>query len=102
MRPAPRSRLVLASRLLAALGDEFLGETALPGLPKARTYPAFHGLRFLDDEVVVLDPSHECLAGLESERLANRSRNHYSPLDPELDIGMQSGKCHLSYFRVIK
>ena len=90
MRPAPRSRPALAARLLTALGDQLLGETAISGLAESRTYPTLHGLRLLDDETVILDPSHERVAGLEFERLANRSGNHYPSLGSELDFSMQS------------
>ena len=101
MRPARRSRPAVASRLLAALGDQLLGETAISGLAESRTYPTLHGLRFLDDETVVLDPSHERVTGLESDRLANRSGNYHSPLGSELDFGVQLRECHYSCARVI-
>ena len=86
--PAGRVGSRLRLRFLTAFGDELPGETAAFCHAETRPNSALYRLRFLDHEMILLNPSHQVVSRLEAKCLSNRSGNHESPLGAHSDIGI--------------
>ena len=75
--------------LFASLRNQLVGETAPLELSEVGVEPPFHNIALLDNQSLVVDASNEAVARLETERLANRRRNHEATLRTQAHTGLR-------------
>jgi len=80
MHRAPPSRATFPSRLFPTFRNQFIGKTPALKLSEVLVQTTLHGCSLFHHQAFRLNPGDEGIAGLESQRPSNGSRNHQPAL----------------------